>query len=110
MGALHLSNEFSWSDNATHSLIQFQVGAGWAVKSQLEWNHPLVIRHGPEAVIGVALFQRLYLDVVYDYFLDDCMGNNRCANISAQVSPTAPPLVENDWALWLTLGYRFALN
>ena len=52
-------------------------------------------------------FQRFYLDVVYDRFLDDCAGNNRCSHADPGLSENVPAVVDANWGLRFSLGYRF---
>jgi Patatin-like phospholipase len=107
MLAAHLSNEItSWSGG----LFQFQFGLGWAARLQVDGVHPVAWRHGPEALFGMTFLQRLYLDLVGDYYLDDCANNNHCANISAKVPAAAPPVADSRWGARLDIGIRWFLE
>ena len=115
MGALHLTGELQLQNicpslTAFQSTVQFHFGVGWAAESLRTWSRALLWRHGPEVVLGAAAFQRLYLDVVYDQFLDDCAGNNRCSHANPSISPGVPPIVDAGWGLRFSLGYRFFLD
>jgi predicted acylesterase/phospholipase RssA len=115
MAAAHLSGELQLQNMSAslatlQSTVQFHLGLGWAVESLQTWNGPLLWRQGPEAVVGVAAFQRVYLDVVFDKFLDDCASNNRCSHADPYLSPTVPPVVDADWGLRFSLGYRFFVD
>jgi patatin-like phospholipase len=115
MAAAHLTEElqlhrFSSELQALQSTVQFHLGLGWAVETMQTWNGPLLWRHGPEILVGAAGFQRFYLDVVYDRFLDDCAGNNRCSHADPGLSENVPPVVDANWGLRFSLGYRFFLD
>jgi predicted acylesterase/phospholipase RssA len=115
MAAGHLAGELqlqnispSWA--TTQSTVQFHFGAGGAIESLQTWNGPLLWRWGAEGVLGLAVLQRFYLDVVYDYFFDDCASNNRCSHADPYLSPSVPPIVDANWGLRFSLGYRFFLD
>jgi hypothetical protein len=112
MAAAHLTNEFQLQKCSLQlqSAVQFHLGAGWAVESLQTWNGPLLWRHGPEVLVGLAVFQRFYLDVVTNFYLDDCAGNNRCARAEPNLSDKLPPLVDASWGLRFALGYRFFVD
>ena len=107
MLAAHLTNEIMCLSG---SLFQFQLGAGWAGRVQFDGVHPVIARQGPEALFGVTLVQRLYLDLVGDYYLDDCAGTNHCANVSSKVPAAAPPVADSSWGARLDIGIRWFLD
>ncbi|HVU53082.1 MAG TPA: patatin-like phospholipase family protein [Polyangia bacterium] len=115
MAAAHLTGELQLQNicpglATLQSTVQFHLGLGWAGESLQTWNGPLLWRQGPEILVGAAAFQRFYLDVVFDQFLDDCASNNRCSHADPYLSPSVPPIVDADWGLRFSLGYRFFLD
>ena len=60
--------------------------------------------------MGAAGFQRFYLDVVYNRYLDDCAGNNACSHADVGLSQKIPAVVDANWGLRFSLGYRFFLD
>jgi hypothetical protein len=107
MLAAHITSEIPWR---WQSVVEPHVGVGWAAKAELDGSHPVLWRNGPEVVFGGAGFQRLYLDFVVDYFLDDCAGNNRCANVSSKVIAGAAPITDSAFGFRFDLGLRLFLD
>ena len=112
MGAVHVTNEWQlqrWAPDF-QAIVQFHTGFGWAVESLQNFNGPLMLRQGPELTVGASLFQRLTLEVSATWFEDNCAGNNRCAQAVPSLAERATPLVDNDFALRVALGFRFFVN
>ena len=111
LGAVHLANELQLPvSNAAQTAVQAHVGVGWAFESLQTWNGPLLWRQGLEVVAGVAVYQRLYLEISYDRFFDDCAWNNRCSHADPYLDDKLPPLVDANWSLRFSFGYRFFVD
>jgi predicted acylesterase/phospholipase RssA len=108
----HLVNELQLqgSNPNLQSAAQVHFGFGWAVESLQTWNGPLLWRHGPEALAGFTLFQRLTLDILVNYFRDDCAGNNQCSHAAPFLGAQLPPIVDSNWAVKFAVGYRFFMD
>ena len=50
------------------------------------------------------------LDFIVDYFLDDCAGNNHCANVSSKVTAAAAPITDSAFGFRFDLGLRLFLD
>lgn len=112
VAALRLMNELQLQHHAPNfqSAAQIHFGVGWAIASLQTWNGPLLWRHGPEAVAGVSLFQRLTLDLLVNYFHDDCAGNNQCSHAEPALGDGLPPIVDSNWSARFSVGYRFYVD
>jgi hypothetical protein len=117
MAAAHLTDELQLGRGAPNfqSLLQFHLGVGWAIDSERRWDfHSLRWRHGPEAVVGASLFQRLYLEASGNLFLgdhrDDCAASGSCGATPIYLSDRNPVPSRTSWGLRFALGYRFFLD
>jgi hypothetical protein len=107
--AAHLMNELQlqrWWPNFQSSM-QIAVGGGWAVESMRTFDGPIIWRHGPEAVLGLAFFQRLTLDFIGSWYLDDCKNDNTCGHVAAAWKGATHPIVDGDWGLRFSIGFRY---
>jgi hypothetical protein len=111
--AAHLTNELQlqglWS-RQTQSTVQLSLSGGWALEWLRTWSGPLLWRQGPEAILGVTVFQRLYFDLAANWYRDDCANNNQCSHIVASQRVLTHPVVDGDWGLRFSFGYRFYVD
>jgi hypothetical protein len=89
-------------------IMQLEYGLGWGVLwrgTTLPVNR-YIWRHGPQALLGLTLFQRVFLDVTASRFLDDCEYNNHCAQVSQEHQDHEIPIVPYKFHVLATLGLR----
>jgi hypothetical protein len=92
-----------------------QVNAGCGDMAAPNWSlataeNCLVCPFATEAVAGVTLFQRLTVDILVNYFRDDCAGNNQCSHAAPFLGDGLPPIVDSNWTARFAVGYRFYMD
>lgn len=116
MAAAHLTDELQLGRRAPsfQSLLQIHLGVGWAIESERRWDlHAVAWRHGPEAILGATLFQRLYLEASGNVFREEhvngCDPTRGVCGVPGTGAASAGPS-HDSWGLRLALGYRFFLD
>jgi hypothetical protein len=115
MAAAHLTDELQLGRRAPgfQSTLQIHLGVGWAIESERRWDlHSIAWRHGPEAILGATLFQRLYLEASGNVFRGEHVNGcdpagSACGLPGGGVSPRQS---HDSWGLRFALGYRFFLD
>jgi Patatin-like phospholipase len=118
MAAAHLTDELQLGRFAPslQSLLQIHLGVGWAIESERRWDlHAIAWRHGPEAIVGATLFQRLYFEASADIYRGEHVNGcdpagSVCGASEAGVGGAAPRQAHASWALRFALGYRLFLD
>ncbi|HVZ71780.1 MAG TPA: patatin-like phospholipase family protein [Polyangia bacterium] len=112
-GAVHLTDELQLqrcAGNTFQSLVQLHFGGGWAIDRLSTFDGLLLQREGPELIFGAAFFQRLTFDLVASFYpFDDCANNNRCTQVASSQHDNPHALVDGNWGLRFSLGYRFRM-
>jgi hypothetical protein len=111
-GAAHLVYELQLQGRHPdlQSTVQFQLGLGYGMAWMRTVDGPQLWRHGPEAVLGASLFQRLFVSLSAMRFLDDCAWNNACSGADPAAAGHLAPLTTSNWDLHATLGVRLFLE